>query len=76
MKLPPPLNWIYQGWMAFSHALGRVMSWIILTVVWLVIFSVYGIVMNIARIFKPRSIPQTYWVDPLPQPAESMRHQF
>ncbi|PIR48347.1 hypothetical protein COU80_05250 [Candidatus Peregrinibacteria bacterium CG10_big_fil_rev_8_21_14_0_10_55_24] len=76
MKFPAPLRWIYQGWMAFSHALGRVMSWIILTVVWLTIFGIYGIIVNIVNLLKPKSAPHTYWVDPFPQPPEAMRHQF
>ncbi|MDP7477042.1 MAG: hypothetical protein QF442_01180, partial [Candidatus Peribacteraceae bacterium] len=45
-KLPPPISWIYALWKKFSHVLGIIMTFIILTVLWIVGFGVYAIVMK------------------------------
>ncbi|MFA7682304.1 MAG: hypothetical protein WCX61_04730 [Candidatus Peribacteraceae bacterium] len=75
MQLPPPLSWIWKGWMAFSHALGMVMSKVILTVLWLLVFSIYGIAVKIIAIKKLWQKPaKTYWIDP-PEDA-GMQYQF
>ena len=75
MKLPTPLSWIWKGWMAFSHALGMVMSKVILTILWIIAFSVYGIILKVLSIRQLwQKPPQTYWVDP---PKEAgMQYQF
>jgi len=57
--------------------LGRVMSFIILTILWLVLFSVYAIILKILSIPKLwKKPPETYWVNPLPNVPDGMRHQF
>lgn len=45
----------------FSVALGKVMSWIILTILWIVGFGTYAIVMKLVDIFVTRA-PQTGWI--------------
>lgn len=77
MKLPPPLNWFYDAWMEFSKVLGMVMSKIILTILWIVGFGTYGIILKIMRLF--RTIPArgtTYWIDAPPPPPDDLHHQF
>lgn len=77
MNLPPPLNWLYKGWMAFSHALGMVMSKIILTLLWIIGFGSYGIVMKVMSLCSKKNLhPETYWVDTPPDFKDSMKHQF
>ena len=77
MNLPPPLRWLYKGWMAFSHALGMVMSKIILTILWIVGFGTYGIVIQTIGLFaKKQSNPATYWVDTPEDFKDSMKYQF
>lgn len=50
----------HGAWMKFSHALGIVMSKIILTVLWIVGFGSYAIAWKIAHVFK-RKKKDTYW---------------
>ena len=75
MKLPPPLNWLWKGWMLFAETLGKIMSWIILTILWIVGFGIYGIIMKVLMLFK-RKEADTYWVDPPKEFENSMKYQF
>jgi len=75
MKLPPPLSWVWKGWMAFSNVLGMVMSKVILTILWLLFFSIYGIIVKIFGIRKIwQKPPKTYWLDP--SEDAGMQYQF
>ena len=76
MNLPPPLNWLYKGWMAFSHALGMVMSKIILTILWLVGFGIYGIILKIYKLFTSKNeTKDSYWID-VSQEQSDLHRQF
>jgi hypothetical protein len=76
-KLFPPINWIYALWKKFSHVLGLVMSFLILTILWIVGFGIYSIVLRIITLPKRFSPdPNSYWIDCEPSTAESMKHQF
>lgn len=75
MPLPPPLSWFYDAWMEFSKALGMVMSWIILTILWIVGFGAYAIVMKVMKLFTKRTMPpSSYWIDASPE--TDLRRQF
>ena len=63
MNLPPPLSWFYEAWLEFSRVLGMIMSWIILTILWIVGFGIYGVIRKIIRIFIKEPVRQTYWLD-------------
>jgi hypothetical protein len=77
MKLPPPLNWLWKAWMAFSHVLGRIMSFLILTVLWIVGFGIYGIIGKIIRLFaKKKETPASFWIDVPPLGPEHLKRQF
>jgi len=76
MKLPPPLNYLWKGWMAFSNVLGMIMSKVILTVMWLAVFSIYGVILKIVMLFKPKKKSDTYWVNPPKKIENDLRHQF
>jgi hypothetical protein len=76
MRLPPPLSWLWEGWKMFSHAFGRVMSFIILTILWIVGFGTYGIVMKVMRLFRSEVATDSYWVDLEPMKEDSLVHQF
>lgn len=76
MKIPAVLRVPYRAWMAFSHVLGLVMSSIMLTILWIVAFGFYGIVLKISHILRPRKDARTEW-KPLPaQDAASLHTQF
>ena len=77
MHLPPPLSWFYDAWMEFSTLLGFVMSKIILTILWIVGFGIYGITLKIIRLFVPKvQAPGSYWIDVPPTAPDDLHHQF
>ncbi len=76
MKLPPPFRQLYEGWMIGSQALGRIMSWILLTILWITVFGIYAIVLKAIALFKPKTVPATYWHPLEPEPAENMKRPF
>lgn len=75
MPTPSFLAVPYRLWMRFSHALGRVMSAIILTLLWVIGFGIYAFILRIIGLFR-RPDPSTEWRDAPEQSPESMRHQF
>lgn len=76
-RLPPPISWMYAGWKKFSHVLGIVMSFLILTILWIVGFGIYALVMKIITVPKRfAKEPATYWVESEPVTLESMHRQF
>jgi hypothetical protein len=62
MQIPRLLKPFYDVWMAFSHALGLVMSKMLLTILWIVLFGPYAIIWKIANRKKIVS-KQTYWIE-------------
>lgn len=76
MHLPPPLSWLYAGWMAFSHILGMVMSKIILTILWIVGFGLYAIVIKAIRLVKGEPSKVTYWQIPPEEFEGRLKYQF
>lgn len=76
-KLPTPIKQIYALWEKFSHILGNIMSFIILTVLWIVGFGTYAIIMKIITLPKRFAAePDTFWIDANVTTADTMRHQF
>ncbi len=75
MKIPAPLQKLYALWMRFSHILGRIMSTILLTILWIVVFGLYAIVLKIIRLFSKGSNPDTYWID-VSHETTDMQYQF
>lgn len=61
--------------MAFSHVLGRIMSAILLTILWVVVFGIYAIAFKIIRLFSKTSGKDTYWID-VSNERTDMRYQF
>lgn len=76
MPIPKPLRPLYDAWMAFSKVLGKVMSAILLTVVWAVVFGAYAIVMKIAALFRKKPDGPSTWVDCSPEDATTMKRPF
>ncbi len=76
MRLPPPLSWLWHGWMAVGHVIGRIVSFLILTILWIVGFGTYGVILKVARLFMAKKPPQNYWVDLPKEYPESLRYQF
>ena len=76
-KLPPPISWIYALWKKFSHVLGIIMSFLILTILWIVGFGMYAIVIRVITLPKRfKAEPDSYWIGCEPTTVESMKHQF
>jgi len=77
MEVPLPLRFLWKGWMAFSHALGMVMSTVILTVLWIVGFGIYAMVMKLIMLPKRfKKAPDSHWIVVKPDPIENMRYPF
>jgi len=75
MTLPSPLKQLWSGWMAVSHAIGMVMSSIILTIMWVVIFGAYGIVLKLPALFVKKTKRDSFWWD-VSGEQHDFRHQF
>lgn len=77
MNLPFPLQVLWRGWTAFSHILGMIMSTIILTILWIVGFGLYAVILKIVTfpaLF--RKVPDSYWINAKPASVEEMRYPF
>lgn len=61
--------------MAVSHAIGVVMSSIILTILWVLVFGAYAIVLKIPSLFAKKTVPTTFWWD-VSEEASDFQHQF
>lgn len=76
MTLPPPFSWLYKGWMVFSHLLGMIMSKIILTLLWIVGFGLYAIVLKAINLVKKEPPKITYWQIPPEEFEGRLKYQF
>ncbi len=77
VKLPPPLSWLWSAWLLFGQVLGKIMSKIILTVLWIVGFGIYGIIHRILCLFtKKKADAATYWIDVPPVKPGDLHRQF
>jgi hypothetical protein len=77
MKLPPPLSWLWAAWKKFGEILGKIMSKIILTVLWIVGFGLYGIIRKVAVLFmKKEGFKESYWVPATPPQPGDLHRQF
>jgi heme/copper-type cytochrome/quinol oxidase subunit 2 len=75
--LPQPIKMIYGCWKKFSHILGIIMSFLILSVLWIIGFGIYGIIMKVITLPKKfKAEPNSYWIDCEATTVESMKHQF
>lgn len=75
MTVPKPLRTAYDLWMRFAHVLGRIMSFILLTILWLTIFALYAVVIKLVHLFRKKSPSETYWID-VSTESSDLRHQF
>lgn len=77
MKLPPPLSWLWSAWKLFGNFLGKIMSKIILTILWVVGFGSYAVIHRIIVLFTPKKKePATYWIDVPPVQPGDLHRQF
>jgi len=67
---------LWKYWMAFSHAIGMVMSWVILSVFWVVGIGIYALILQFVRLCTSTSARNAIWENPQPEYPESIRHQF
>lgn len=76
-RLPVPIKQIFELWKKFSHILGLIMNFIILTILWIVGFGMYAIIIKIITFPKKfASKPNSYWIESEPTSVESMQYQF
>ncbi len=67
---------IKRSWMAISRAVGLVMSSILLTVLWVVLFGLYAIVLKCICIFtRKKGTQESFW-HAMPEEPGDYRYQF
>lgn len=63
--------------MAFSRILGLIMSTIILTILWIIGFGFYAIVLKLIGIpSRFRKAPETFWLSCKSDPIEHIQYPF
>lgn len=73
------LKHLWSGWKKFAHAWGRVNSVIILTVLYLVVFGAYAVVVFCLRKLRRGNVaPKAFWREKkyTPPSVEIMERQF
>lgn len=76
-KLPFPISTLFSLWKTFAAGLGAVMNFLILTILWIVGFGTYAIILKIIRLPKLfASDPKTYWIPSEAVTSESLQRQF
>ena len=75
MNVPEPLQRLYALWMRFAHILGKIMSFILLSILWLVVFGIYAIILKIIRLFSRPSRADSYWHE-VSQEESHLQYQF
>lgn len=75
MNVPAPLKALYALWMRFSHILGRIMSTILLTILWVVVFGLYAIALTMMKFCSKKPSSDSYWID-VSKESTDMRYQF
>lgn len=77
--IPPLLHWVFVGWMAVVGVIGRINTYILLTVVFFVLFTPTGLLM---RLFgndpmKRRydSLLPSYWIPVEEKPIDKKRYE-
>lgn len=63
-------------YMEVIEPIGRVMSFLILTCLWLVVFGLYALIMKILRLLRITKPPVTGWHPVAQDPPEHMHYQF
>ncbi|MFH0770284.1 MAG: hypothetical protein V1926_02805 [Candidatus Peregrinibacteria bacterium] len=74
--MPALVRILWQGWKNIGHAIGRVLSFILLTIAWVSIIALYAIALKIAKLFRHHPSPATYWVNPPEEVENGLRYQF
>lgn len=69
------LRKIYRLWMSLSHILGRIMSTILLSMLWILVFGIYAIILKISGLCSGKHFRETYWID-VSKEKPDMRFQF
>ncbi len=75
MPLPLSLHRAWNGWKAVGRGIGIAVSFVLLSVVWLVVFGIYALCMKCFR-WVGRSAPSSSWQAVLPDYQHSFDHGF
>ena len=73
-KLPKALQKAFDLWMKFAHALGYVMSRVILTILWIVVFGPYAIIWKLTH--RQKKNPDSYWIEIDKSVEQKLEYQF
>lgn len=63
--------------MTFSRAIGLVMSSILLTILWAIVFGIYALIIKIISLLKgPGPDPKSHWISVKNNAPNDYRNQF
>lgn len=75
MVIPKVLRPAWNAWMTVGHAIGVVMSSILLTILWVFLFGAYAISLKFIALFARHKKRDSYWWDVTEEPTD-FTHQF
>ena len=70
------LQSLKEYYLEVIHPIGRVMSFLMLTFLWLAVFGIYAIITKLLRAIHVMKPAPTGWVDCPPEPPENVHFQF
>lgn len=81
MNTPVPLwlrlwRGLCDGWMTVSRAIGKVMSFILLTVLWIILFGPYAVVWKLSGLMRKHRPDGSHWQPAMTGDAKQMEYQF
>jgi len=66
----------WQGWKKFAHRLGRINTFILLTVFYFFIFGLIAIIRKCAKLFRRKIVLESYWISKDKEKQGSFEQQF
>ena len=75
MTIPKPLKPLYDAWMAVSHFIGLIMSSVMLSLIWVIVFGAYAMIIKTVSLFGTKKRSGTDWAD-VSSEASDFQHQF
>ncbi len=75
MTIPKPLKPLYDAWMAVSHFIGLIMSSVMLSIIWVVVFGAYAVIIKTVGLFGAKRRTGSYWAD-VSGEVSDFQHQF
>ena len=70
------LKSLWSGWKKFAHILGKVNSFILLTLFYFTIFAIVGLLKNFFKLFDKKPILNSFWIKKQEREEVNFEQQF